>query len=220
MKKTIALSTLAIMILPTSLFAQQAVPVKKEPVHVTVFKNRMVTIMYPRLLPGDTSLFHIHEVPSAFLVMTNTRTYTQEKGSTGEISMSRKGETWYNDFQDKLIHRVGNSDNVEFRAIDIEFNNSPRSKDRNLIVGLDLPQEYERVRIYPVNVPAGSAIDIKLTANPIVLIPFNGNLFFREKGKNLPLKEGDIKWVEGSQALRIANPGLRDAEAYVYEVKR
>jgi hypothetical protein len=211
---------IGLLILPLALSAQKAVPVKKEPVHVTVFKNNLVTIMYPRLLPGDTSLFHIHEVPSVFLIMSNTKTYTEKAGMAGEVAMNKKGHTWYDGFPEKLVHRVGNVDTVEFRAIDIELNKRPRAKDVKFIEGLDLPAEFERVRIYPLNVPPESYIDLKLTSNPVIIISYNGHLFFRENGKNMPLKEGDIKWVEGNQSVRIANSGLQTSGGYIYEIRK
>src|SRR3977135_1689830 len=50
------------------------IPVSKEPRHHNVFENAWVRILDVRIPPADTSLFHKHEIPSVFLVLSNTKT--------------------------------------------------------------------------------------------------------------------------------------------------
>src|SRR5271154_5328225 len=51
-----------------------AIPVSMEPRHHNIFENKWVRILDVHIPPGDTSLFHKHETPSVFLVLSNTKT--------------------------------------------------------------------------------------------------------------------------------------------------
>jgi hypothetical protein len=212
-----------ILILLTSsmqAIAQAPVPVKKEPTHRIVFKNKLVTIIYPRILPGDTTPFHIHETPSVFLIMKDTHVYDETLGKPGEIFFSTKGETWYSEFYKKQVHRIGNLDSVDHQSILIELNNETKGKYPDPIPGLGKPEYYDRVRIYPLKLGVNSSIDLKMNSNPAVMVAYKGDITMMEKGKPTVLKEGDIKWLEETASLTLMNEGTDAVEGYIYEIKK
>ena len=49
-------------------------PVRMEPRHHKVFENDYVRVLDVNIVPGDTSLFHIHEIPSVFIIIANAKT--------------------------------------------------------------------------------------------------------------------------------------------------
>jgi hypothetical protein len=200
--------------------AQSPVPVKKDPDHRIVFKNKLVTIIYPRILPGDTTPYHIHETPSVFLVMRDTYVFDQPYGKPGETFFSSKGETWYNEFYKKQTHRIANIDSVDHQSILIELTNDPKGKFPDPIAGLSKPEYYDRVRIYPLKIEANSSFDLKMNANPGIMVAYNGDMTIMEKGKPLLLKKGDIKWVEEAASLTLVNEGTDKIEGYIYEIKK
>ena len=200
--------------------AQSPVPVKKDPDHRIVFKNKLVTIIYPRILPGDTTPYHIHETPSVFLVMRDTYVFDQPYGKPGETFFSSKGETWYNEFYKKQTHRIANIDSVDHQSILIELTNDPKGKFPDPIAGLGKPEYFDRVRIYPLKIDANSSFDLKMNTNPGIMVAYNGDMTIMEKGKPVLLKKGDIKWVEEAASLTLVNEGTDKVEGYIYEIKK
>ncbi len=200
--------------------AQSPVPVKKEPAHKIVFKNKLVTIMYPRILPGETTLFHIHETPSVFLIMKDAYVYDETYGKPGETFISSRGETWYSEFKNKQVHKIRNLDSVDHQSIIIELSGEGKSKYPDPIAGFGKPEYFERVRIYPLKLNANSSVDFQMNSNPAVMIAYKGELKFSEKGKTLTLREGDIKWIDESSLLTLMNQGPETIEGYIFEIRK
>jgi len=104
------------------LIANAQVQVRLEPRHKNVFENKYVRILDVNIVPGDTTMFHIHSTPSFFLRLTNTKVEAQIKGQDWTKSQRDAGVPSYDSFlNDTLIHRVTNCDTVPFHVTDIEI---------------------------------------------------------------------------------------------------
>lgn len=218
--RTLYIICISILLIPVQLFSQTPVPVKKDPDHRIVFQNKLVTIIYPRILPGDTTPYHIHETPSVFLIMRDTRVFDQPYGKPGETFFSGKGETWYNEFYKKQTHRIANIDSVDHQSILIELSNEPKKKYPEPIEGLPKPEYFERVRIYPLKIESGASFDLKTTTTPVIVIAYKGNLSMKEKGKTFLLKQADLRWVEESSNIIFTNEEQEAVEGYIYEIRK
>jgi len=105
-------------------FSFSQVPVREEPRHHVALQNQYLRLLDVRLPPGDTTFFHVHEIPSLFLVLSKTLTASQVKGEewVNGTFTSDPGYAWYNGFANApLIHRVANIDSVPFHVMDIEI---------------------------------------------------------------------------------------------------
>lgn len=105
-------------------FSLSQVPVREEPRHHVALQNQYLRLLDVRLPPGDTTFFHVHEIPSLFLVLSKTLTASQVKGEewVNGTFTSEPGYSWYNGFTTgPLIHRVANIDTVPFHVMDIEI---------------------------------------------------------------------------------------------------
>jgi len=105
-------------------FSFSQVPVREEPRHHVALQNQYLRLLDVRLPPGDTTFFHVHEIPSLFLVLSKTLTSSQVKGEewVNGTFTSEPGYSWYNGFTTgPLIHRVANIDTVPFHVMDIEI---------------------------------------------------------------------------------------------------
>ena len=114
------------------------VPVSMEPRHHKVFENEYVRVLDVHIVPGDTSLFHKHELPSVFIVLSNAKTGSEliSEGTMTNAPVTY-GNIWFDGFYSKpRIHRVWNNDTVEFHVMDIELLNKAY-KD----IGLPLQQK-------------------------------------------------------------------------------
>lgn len=98
------------------------VQVRNEPRHHNVLENKYFRVLDVNIPPRDTTLQHIHCIPSVILMFSNTVTATQLKGQDWVKSTSVAGSAFYRDFsKDTVIHRVSNWDNIPYHVTDIEL---------------------------------------------------------------------------------------------------
>ena len=104
----------------SSLLAQ--VPVREEPRHKPVLQNKYVRLLDVWMKPHDTSLYHIHAIPSLFLQLSNTVIGSQIMGQEWVKEKFETGKSWFRSFyQDTLIHRVANLSTTPLHVTDIEI---------------------------------------------------------------------------------------------------
>jgi hypothetical protein len=102
--------------------AQQIVPVRLEPRHVPVVQNKYMRVIQAEIEGGDTSLFHVHETPSAFVFLTDVTYDNQVLGEPWKKAVSTKGHAWYSSFENgPSTHRVASPAGTNVHAYDIEI---------------------------------------------------------------------------------------------------
>ncbi len=102
--------------------SQKIVPVREEPRHVPVLTNKFIRVISAEIADGDTSLFHIHETPSAFIFLTDVEYDNQVLNKPWQKTDSKKGYAWYTSYQSGgITHRVGVPSNKRLHAYDIEL---------------------------------------------------------------------------------------------------
>ena len=122
---------IAILLCSFTLSAQ--VQVSKEPRHKNVLENKYIRLLDVKIQPGDTTLFHIHSIPSVFVNFTNTAVCSQIKGKEWEKGNNTEGNASYRSFvNDTLVHRVSNCDTVPFHVTDVEILSSNQQHSLNL----------------------------------------------------------------------------------------
>ncbi|MDQ3845776.1 MAG: hypothetical protein M3342_17460, partial [Bacteroidota bacterium] len=96
--------------------AQDTVAASKEPLHKNVFENQYVRVLDLHIAPGDTTLFHKHEIPvvsvSLHPVRTGSQTIVDDKGP--KVSSLDRRITFDGFYQSPRIHRVWNRDTAVF----------------------------------------------------------------------------------------------------------
>ena len=121
MKKSIFVF-LSICALLTKVCGQNPVPVYEEPRHKPVFTNEYVRIIQARIKDKDTSLFHIHATPSAFVFVKPAHYENQVLGEKWTTPNYPKGHAWYSSFAGSpSTHRVAAHPNDEIFAYDVEL---------------------------------------------------------------------------------------------------
>ncbi len=116
------LSWILILTLALCLSLSAQVPVSKEPRHKPVLENKYLRLLDVWMPPGDTSLYHIHAIPSLFLPLSNTTVSSQIMGQDWVKEKYTIGKAWYRSFsQDTLVHRVTNLGPSELHVTDIEI---------------------------------------------------------------------------------------------------
>jgi hypothetical protein len=102
--------------------AQKIVQVKDEPRHLPVLLNKYVRVINATIEDEDTSFFHIHAIPSAFIFLTDMVYDDQKLGGEWKKATSKKGYAWYSSFSSgPATHRVAAPKNERIHAYDVEL---------------------------------------------------------------------------------------------------
>jgi len=115
---------LIILLITIGLFAysQKNVPVRKEPRHIPEFSNKYIRVINAQIKDGDTSLFHVHSIPSAFVFLTDVNYDNQILDKPWETLSSQKGHAWYTGYENgEATHRVAVGKKQRLHAYDVEI---------------------------------------------------------------------------------------------------
>src|SRR5215203_1330857 len=116
-----------------SLSLSAQVPASEEPRHKPVLQNKYIRLLDVWMQPGDTSLYHIHNISSLFLPLSNTVVGSQIMGQSWANEKFVIGKAWYRSFlQDTLVHRVSNSDTGPLHVTDVEILSSFHSNPSDI----------------------------------------------------------------------------------------
>lgn len=124
---------LVIVSLSSSIFALAQVQVRDEPRHHNVFENQFVRILDVHLGPKDTTLYHLHNTPSVFIIFTNTNVGSQLLGGQRQKGANVNGDISYDSLASPRIHRVWNEDTSWFHVIDIELTGKNQRNNQEIL---------------------------------------------------------------------------------------
>jgi hypothetical protein len=214
---------LPLVFLGSALFsAAQVIPVSKEPMHHNVFENDLLRVLDVHVPPGDTSLFHKHEIPSVFVVLTPVKTgseVTMEDGTS--TALVKDASISFESFsRSPRIHRVWNADSIEFHVMDIEIlNREPKSSALPASgSGLRLLFDEQTVRGYRLSLNAHSKFAFP-AGNPLLVICLNDGLKDVSANKTSFRKKGDFLFARAGEAMELINGGAAAYSFAVIEVK-
>ena len=205
------------------LCGQTAVPVFEEPRHKPVFINEYVRVIRAVIKNQDTSLFHIHATPSAFVFVKPAHYENQVLGEKWTTPNYAKGYAWYSSFATGAsTHRVAAHPNSEVFAYDVELLSRYNQNDKKW-----LPLSNDTICI------ADKAAGYRITLNkekptleitsrgPIVAILLSGNEIQIKSGdsKALSLKETDYTYLTQNKKHIIQHQGQDPVEIILFEVR-
>ena len=207
----------------TSAFGQ--VPVREEPRHKVALENEYIRLLDVRLPPGDTSLFHIHEIPSFFIPLSTTAIGSQVQGQEPKESRFAADSTWYNGFENgPLVHRVWNSDTSLLHVIDLELL-SPKNSvlpDVLALASFKIAFENNKLRVYKFKLSLNQRISIPALRTPALFISVTGPaMMITEPVKNLTytVQPGGFQWLEPQQKFDISNKERVEVNAILILLK-
>jgi hypothetical protein len=199
----------------------QAVPVREEPLHKPVFVNRYIRLLEVWLKPGDTSLYHIHEIPSVFCYLNTARYKARLEGdSNWHIVEASAGQSWYRSFEEgRLVHKVANPFDTALHVTDIELLHA--WKKRNLEpLALPLLFPSDRVYAYQVNATHLSSLVVK-DRGPIVAEVVKGSVKFHDilSCKSRVLNEGDYQYIKPGKQFRFSTNSTDSVQIVLFEIR-
>jgi hypothetical protein len=193
-----------------SLFLQAQVAVRFEPRHKVALENEWVRLLDVRLAPGDTSLLHIHEIPSYFIPLSSTAIGTEVKGQSPQESKFTVGATWYNGFENgPLIHKVWNADSSVLHVIDLELLSNKKTTLPSLeLNNANIDYENERLRVYKIQITNNRSITLSSLKTPMIIISLSGpeiSVQNANKKDIYHVKAGGFQWLEAGGSFLINN---------------
>ena len=220
MNKKIYLLLIPTLLITKIILAQ--VPVREEPRHHVVLQNEYIRLLDVWLPPGDTTMFHLHEIPSFFVVLSETKTESQVKGENWVKAVSTPGYNWFNGFTTgPLIHRVCNTDSNSFHVMDIEIlSNTKDDNNKKPPQPFELLLENEKLFAYKINLVKGDKKQI-VDRGPHVVIVVSGpgtNIQF-SNNKEQDLSQGKFIWIEPKEKFWLQNKGNNETSLIVVELK-
>ena len=200
------------------------VPVSKEPMHKPVLVNKYIRLLDVWIQPGDTSLFHIHAIPSLFIILSNTFTGSQIKGEEWIKGQAAADTTWYRSFSpDILVHRVANFDTVPFHVNDIEIlssfdsNNSSQKKP----LPFTLLFENEKAYAYQLTNSTFNKKIIKGRGPMIAELASGDGVFFYDtiSKQSTEIKAGKYLYIEPGTTFFFTVPEKNKINLVLFEIK-
>ncbi len=212
---------LSALLFANAMTCSAQVPVSQEPRHHNVFENKWVRVLDVHIPPGDTSLMHKHSTPSVFIVLSNTKTGSEVLVEPAKTHFT-DGNIWFEGFYDKpRIHRVWNSDTVEFHVVDMELlNRNNQTVDPPMdLKSLTLLFDEKPVRGYRANLPANSSLRLPRRKAPFMVIGLS-NITGSVTVNNKPfVKKGDFIFLQPDHKIEFDNKGNADENFAIFELK-
>jgi hypothetical protein len=177
---------LLISTLCNAILVSAQVQVRNEPRHHNVFENKFARILDVYLAPGDTTLYHMHNTPSVFIVFTNTNVGSQLIGKQSQKGANITGEVSYDSLNTPRIHRVWNEDTSWFHVMDIELTSTKSKTNIPVLQSQGLKLLFNKQQVNGYNLELTAANNLRLPASE------NGYLLISKSGSAVEFKIDDV----------------------------
>jgi hypothetical protein len=188
-------------------------PVRNEPWHHNVFENDHVRVLDVFLAPKDTTLYHLHNTPSVFIVYTQTRVGSQLWQQPPQEGINLAGDVSYDSLNTPRLHRVWNKDTGWFHVMDVELTASTPSSTIAVIHSsfLKLLFEKKQVNGYSIELKPANTVPIPASLNGYLLVSRNETAIdYKSNGsiQHRIMKAGHYIWIEAGKAFSLSTHQL------------
>lgn len=199
-----------LMTMAAVISSKAQLPVKNEPRHHNIFENNYVRILDVHFLPGDTTLYHLHNTPSVFINFTKTLVGSQLKDQPpGKSEFSVPGSIRYDELSTPRLHRVWNDDSTWYHVMDIELIAGKPLGEQPLLTAssLKLLDSKPLATVYLLQLKKGQKIVLPATSTGYLLISLGDalvNISVKNKVEYRVMKAGHYNWMTGGDEFSIS----------------
>jgi len=199
---------LLIAVLNNTILATAQVQVRNEPRHHNVFENKFARILDVYLAPGDTTLYHVHNTPSVFIIFANTNVGSQHIGRQPQKGANLVGEVSYDSLNTPRTHRVWNEDTNWFHVMDIELTGTEQKKNISVLQdpALKLLFNEQQVNGYNIELKAAGNLQLPASASGWLLISKTESIIefgINNNVQNRIMKPSHYIWIEADKNFSI-----------------
>ena len=207
-----------------SLSAPAQVNVRDEPRHHNVFENEFVRILDVHLGPKDTTLYHLHNTPSVFIIFKNTNVGSQLWGKQPQKGANVNGIVDYDSIVIPRIHRVWNEDTSWFHVMDVELIGTKQKNNIAVLQNtfLKLLFNEQQVNGYNAELKPGNILEIPSSANGYLLVSQTESVIeykINEIIQHRILKPAHYIWVEVGQHISLKAAGNKTVSFVLLQLK-
>ena len=215
---------LLISALCSTVLVSAQVQVRNEPRHHNVFENEFIRILDVHLGPGDTTLYHLHNTPSVFIVFTNTNVGSQLIGQQSQKGANITGEVSYDNLNTPRTHRVWNADTSWFHVMDIELTSTKQKKNIADLQNSALKLLFNKQQVNGYNLELKAATNIQLppsTDGYLLLSKSESIIEFKidEAVQDRIMKPSHYIWIEAGKKISIKNMDSKAANFVLLQFK-
>lgn len=201
----------------------ETVPVEKEPLHQTIFKNESVWVIRLNLPAGERTLYHTHIHDRVAIEFTSTSITQQKIGENEQASRATKpgGFSALTIGDSPFTHRVHNVGAAPYAVMDVEILQRPQGAAGP--AAATIAAENPSARVYNWVLAPGASSAMHSHARPYLIVAataFNLKMAARD-GKTFTheLKAGDIHWVDAKVTHSLGNAGTAEGQILEVELK-
>lgn len=200
------------------------VPVREEPRHHNVFENEYLRILDVYLEPGDTTLYHLHNTPSVFIVLSNSNVVSQLPGGQPANGANLTGTISYDSINNPRIHRVWNIDTSWFHVMDVELLSKKQNKPVHKLSSNSFQLLFERgyANGYKFAIDGKKQFIIPASANGYLLVCLENAEVEIENDKPIEyrkMKPGHYIIIEADRKIQISSLKNEIAEFTLIQLK-
>ena len=199
--------------LPRLLGAQTVIPIQEEPRHRLAYDGPALRVLDIRIPPGDTTLFHRHDAPIAYVAISPTLTNAQVLGEAWEdaardtLPLPAVGHVSFNEAYPAAPreHRVACVGPVPFRLIGIINRGPGQVAGRRGPLGTAGPAEAEGrwFRSAHHTLASGGTWTVEGHSRPLVVVQVSPGSVAVEPGT------GSLRDLHGLGDFVVLEPGVR-----------
>jgi len=199
---------LLIAVLTITILVTAQVQVRNEPGHHNVFENKFARILDVYLAPGDTTLYHVHNTPSVFIIFSNTNVGSQLIGRQPQKGANLVGEVSYDSLNTPRTHRVWNEDTSWFHVMDIELTSRKQKKDISVLQNpaLKLLFKEQQVNGYNIQLKATGNLQLPASGSGYLLISKSESIMqfkINDAVQDRIMKPSHYIWIEAGKKFSI-----------------
>lgn len=215
---------LSIIIFLCCITASAQLPVRNEPRHHNVFENNYVRVLDVFIGPKDTTLYHLHNTPSVFIIYTKTKVGSQLAGQSAQEGINLPGAVSYDSLTTPRLHRVWNEDSSWFHVMDVELTAMHHRTDIPVLKDplLELLFYKKEVNGYSIELKPGSSIQLPASVNGYLLISKSETeIDYRINGavQHRIMKAGHYIWIEAGKNSSLSTSTRLSASLVLLQLK-
>jgi hypothetical protein len=187
-----------------SIVTTAQIHVRDEPRHHNVFENEFIRILDVYLAPGDTTLYHLHNTPSVFIMFTNTNVGSQLIGKQPQKGANITGEVSYDNLNTPRTHRVWNEDTSWFHVMDIELTSTKQKKNTAVLQNSALKLLFNEQQVigYSIELKAAGNIQLPSSTGGYLLISKSKSVIefkIDDEAQDRIMKPSHYIWIEAGK---------------------
>ena len=200
------------------------VQVRDEPRHHNVFENGFVRILDVHLGPKDTTQYHLHNIPSVFIILANCTVSSQLLGGKPQSGANVSGNLSYDPMKTERIHRVWNEDTTWFHVMDVELISKKQKNTIEVVqnASMKLLFNEQQVNGYDAALEPGDLLQLPPSASGYLVVSKEAasiDLVINNTTQQRLMKSGHYAWIEPGSGFAIRSKETKSVSFVILQMK-